>query len=75
MRVVKEDENTQQGSFKEKELQGIGLQPKARNYGAGSSRESPGMGPVPEPREAEEASTVETERIEAGAKVEGRPLS
>lgn len=51
------------------------MQPKARNYGAGSSRESPGMGPVPEPREAEEASTVETERIEASAKVEGRPLS
>lgn len=30
---------------------------------------------VPEPREAEEASTMEAERTEVSAKVEGRPLS
>lgn len=52
------------------------MQPKARGHGVGSARESPAWAQiaavVPEPREAEEVSTVEAERIEANAQGQGQ---
>ena len=57
-------------------VQGIGVQPKVRGHGIGSTTESPAWAQieaaVPEPREAKEASKVEAERTEADAQGQGQ---